>query len=1618
MKTHFIRKACSALMAGVLLFAVLAPASAWASHFRGGSITWQSKDIDGNGGRNDVVITVNTAWGGFDSSVSFMTTPSLSTTQIGSSEYVYVNGTGFGDADYTLRTDRFEALNLDENTAYLVVFQGSARISNLRNNSNGAWRIQTRINLRDGNLAPKIDMPIILEVPKLQSDEVTPLDSWTYNLKSTDPNADKLRYRLANLDELGGGSSTNPPGLSINPNTGVITWVDSGSVNGSGNPVLQPGLYSAGIVAEDVDESGNVKSKTHVDLILSLEDKAQVEFDHSAAIPETRNVIVEKGDSFSFNISGTAIDTQSLGTVQGALTEDSPDNYTFDPGPMGTGLDPGSYPITFEVRDQSDSLVNNYLGVTFIVPDPNAPRVHNLEADKVTYSGTDAVRVDDNQDAIVTDANTTEFQGGFLKSNVTFTDGQLEVLGIDSEGDGPGQIRRGGDTLFFEGNAFGTIHPSLNGEGRALRIDFTGPTSLDALQALVRSLSYRDTFVLRAEGDRSLSLYIRDPEGLSTSNDFFVHVEPHPQSGDFSGPPLEAANTITLVEGDALALSNENISYADPEGDAITFEVVSISHGHFALVSNQSTPITTFTQDDINLGRIAFVHDGGEEAPTYEITATDGVNTTEPSAGQVNFTNVSDNAPAFSNSPDTSATEGQVYSYVPTVDDDDLGDTHTFSITHKPDWATFDSETGTLSGTPGPADIGTNTDIGMRVTDSGGLSDDLELFDITVSAAEDSDGDGVPDYVEDEEGTDPGDDKDFPDTDGDGVPDYVEENIDGTDPEDPEDFKDTDGDGVPDYVEENIDDTDPEDPQDYRDTDGDGVPDYLENDHDNDGISDDEEGRSENRDSDGDGIPDYLDLDSDNDGIPDVLEGTVDTDGDGLPDYIDNDSDNDGIPDYIEAPLAVVLTGQDSDYDGIDDALDVDFTGGQDLNGNGIDDAFEPRDTDGDGVPDFRDPDSDGDGIPDRIEADMIPLSGIDSDGDGIDDFLDVDQTGGRDLNGDGIDDDYMPVDSDGDGVPDYRDPDSDNDGLSDRAESGASGFDSDGDGIDDTYDVDQTGGVDANGDGVDDDVRPLDSDGDGIPDYRDLDSDNDGINDVLEAGLKDDNRDGMVDDGEITDNPRDSDGDGIPDYRDLDSNGDGVNDVVDAGYEHLDEDGDGRIDNDEDVDGDGIPDVVDNEIGSFGGTLDSDGDGVPDAIDLDSDNDGIPDVQEGRAEGRDTDGDGIPDYLDLDSDNDGIPDILESGLGFLTDDDGDGRIDNFVDANGDGLHDTVDVNMIPRDTDGDGQPDYIDLDSDGDGIWDLIESGTDPSLDADNDGRIDVFVDRDRDGIADSVDGVVLGGSAGTPPTLRDTDGDGLPDYIDTDSDNDGFTDDLENGDFDGDGIPDSQQDSGELQTAVKGSGAVGFWWLAMLALLAPVRRLGRCALALVMVTGGVVALPAQADDCGANGYEWKRCWYVGVGVGASHLDPEGRVNGWGREDSSSVGYEVHLGQYVRSNVFWELKYTDAGEAGLSNLNPALTAAVPNAAIEYKVPSLMVGYVVWSEFGAEVFAKAGFSGIRTSANDARIGQRAKTSTQLALGAGVNYRLPQLPWQLTLSLDSYDRDARMITLGVSRRFDW
>ncbi|PRP65610.1 DUF7507 domain-containing protein [Nonlabens agnitus] len=569
-------------------------------------------------------------------------------------------------------------------------------------------------------------------------------------------------------------------------------------------------------------------------------------------------------------------------------------------------------------------------------------------------------------------------------------------------------------------------------------------------------------------------------------------------------------------------------------------------------------------------------------------------------------------------------------------------------------------------------------------------------------------------------------------------------------------------------------DGDPDDPTIvYFDSDGDGIPDPIDLDDDDDGITDivELDGQDPDIDNDNDGVPSYLD-DDDNDffvGNEDgLVNPTTDLDGDGVPNHLDLDVDNDGIYDVVENGNGDLDADNDGMVDGpagdngIPDAAEDGGVDGAGVSGDPLE-----SDLDADDIPNYKDQDSDGDGITDNIESQSssgyVPPSGVDSDGNGVDDAYDtlgtpIDPVNTEvDFNYTNQDalPDYLDLDSDGDNVPDaIEGTDFNADGIPDLSPSGT---DADNDGLDDAFDGSIGDLDDPNGVLVMDDAFDLPN-RDGLndnPDFRDQDDDEDGLLTFEPGGPNNDPNNGedVNNDGDPTND--DTDGDGTPNYLDP---------IDDTALFDLDDDNDG------------IPDIV--EVGS-NPDIDNDDDGVPAYLD-DDDNDPLVGNDDGVVNPEfDTDGDGIPNHLDLDSDNDGVYDVNETGNSAL-DADNDGMVDGPEGENGipdaaeDGGIDGNGVSQAPRDTDLDAIPDYLDQDADNDGITDNVESQETFGYIAPTGN------DVDRNGVDDAYD------TNGSPIEEFDFDGDGSPDYIDTDSDNDNVPDRLEGHDFDHNGIAD----------------------------------------------------------------------------------------------------------------------------------------------------------------------------------------------------------------------------------------
>lgn len=130
--------------------------------------------------------------------------------------------------------------------------------------------------------------------------------------------------------------------------------------------------------------------------------------------------------------------------------------------------------------------------------------------------------------------------------------------------------------------------------------------------------------------------------------------------------------------------------------------------------------------------------------------------------------------------------------------------------------------------------------------------------------------------------------------------------------------------------------------------------------------------------------------------------------------------------------------------------------------------------------------------------------------------------------------------------------------------------------------------------------------------------------------------------------------------------------------------------------------------------------------------------------------------------------------LEILPDKDRDGVTDSKdKDMDGDGILNELDG---PADADGDGLPNSLDIDADGDGIPDQIEAQASANY------IRPAFLDVNSNGVDDAYDNFQM-----TKEIIPvDTDHDGVPDFLDPDSDNDLVPDRIEGCDQNADGLPD----------------------------------------------------------------------------------------------------------------------------------------------------------------------------------------------------------------------------------------
>ncbi|HXS80505.1 MAG TPA: putative Ig domain-containing protein [Gammaproteobacteria bacterium] len=183
-------------------------------------------------------------------------------------------------------------------------------------------------------------------------------------------------------------------------------------------------------------------------------------------------------------------------------------------------------------------------------------------------------------------------------------------------------------------------------------------------------------------------------------------------------PTISGSPPTTVTAGTAYSFTP---TASDADGGTLTFSITNRpAWATFSATTGrlQGTPTSSNVGTFSNVGISVSDGQGGTaQLATFQIVVSAPPN----------------RAPTITGSPTTAVTVGTAYSFTPTASDPD-GDTLTFGISNLPAWASFDTATGRLSGTPAAQHVGTTTGIVISVNDGHQGTASLATFNLTVQA--------------------------------------------------------------------------------------------------------------------------------------------------------------------------------------------------------------------------------------------------------------------------------------------------------------------------------------------------------------------------------------------------------------------------------------------------------------------------------------------------------------------------------------------------------------------------------------------------------------------------------------------------------------------------------------------------------------------------------------------------------------------------------------------------------------------------------------------------------------------------------------------------------------------
>ncbi|WP_373694403.1 putative Ig domain-containing protein [Geobacter sp.] len=452
-----------------------------------------------------------------------------------------------------------------------------------------------------------IGPPVFISTPK-----TTALIGRTYNysIAATTTSGLGITYSLV----------TAPAGMQVNGS--VVSWT--------------PATTDAGLTYDVVIKatSGTLSSTQSYKLL--------VDINHAPTVSKPTDQSSTVGGEVSFQILASDPDNDELYyTATGLPSGLGIDYYTgIIMGKAATTVTPGTFPVTVTVKDPSNAAVTTTFYWIITNGTVNSPPV------------------------LATIANQT------LTEDTAAT---VTLSATDADGDAISYTVSGGSAA--------TVAASISG----------------ATLTLTPAANYTTATAI------SFTVTANDGKGGTNSRSFTVTVGAVNDAPSVTNPGAQ-----TGAEGAAVSLQ---VSASDLDGNTLTYSATSLPTG---LAINSATGLIS--------GTLGYTAAGSY---TAKVTVTDG---TAPVTVSFGWTVTNTNqVPAFTSTPLTSATEAKPYSYTPTASDVD-GDTLAYSLTVAPTGMTITN--GVITWTPTAAQSGTHN-VTVRVSDGTATAD--QSFIITVS---------------------------------------------------------------------------------------------------------------------------------------------------------------------------------------------------------------------------------------------------------------------------------------------------------------------------------------------------------------------------------------------------------------------------------------------------------------------------------------------------------------------------------------------------------------------------------------------------------------------------------------------------------------------------------------------------------------------------------------------------------------------------------------------------------------------------------------------------------------------------------------------------------------------